>query len=480
MSSSLKFVATPVKDIAGIVADAHAFHATHATLALEWRKGQLKQLHKLLKENEKAICDAAFADLGVEPNQIFIREIALAYNDITLALNELDSWAAPHKPSVDLAYKLDGAQIRSEPKGVVANIAPWNYPVQLSIVPLVGAIAAGCCMVIKPSELAEQTAAILAKLVPLYLEPRAFKVVNGAVAETTELLAQRFDHILYTGNGQVARIVAAAAAKNLTPLTLELGGKSPALVDATADLAVTARRLAWGAFTNSGQTCVRPDYVLATPDVVDKLVAQLKIQANDHFGEKNDARQGTIINDRHFARVAKLLDDTRGKIEFGNTRIPKEKYLSPTVVTGVKPDDSLMQSEIFGPILPICVMPRDEMIRFVNSRDKPLALYVFTADDAFAERVLTETSSGSAVVNDVLMQCVIGELPFGGVGESGMGAYHGKHSFDTFSHKKSILKKNFLAEGLNDLRYPPITEKKISWLKWISISEPREKWFGLF
>jgi acyl-CoA reductase-like NAD-dependent aldehyde dehydrogenase len=477
---SSKFQATPVADIGGIVADARAFHATHATLPLEWRKTQLKQLFKMLKENEKAFCDAVFADLGVEPNQIFIREIALVYNDLTLALNELDAWAAPHKPAVELAFKLDNAQIRSEPVGVVFCVSPFNYPLQLSLVPLVGAIAAGCCMVIKPSELAEHTAAVLAHFIPLYLEPRAFKVVNGAVAETTELLAQRFDHILYTGNGQVARIVAAAAAKNLTPLTLELGGKSPALVDATADLSVTARRLAWGAFTNSGQTCVRPDYVLATPDVVDKLVALLQQHADEHFGDKNDGRQGVIVNDRHFARVAKMLDDTQGKIAFGNKRVPGERFLSPTVVTGVKPDDALMQSEIFGPILPIVTLPRDQMIAFVNSRDKPLALYVFTSDDTWAERVLSETSSGSAVINDVLMQCVVAELPFGGIGESGMGAYHGKHSFDTFSHKKSILKKNFMAESLNSLRYPPITEKKIGWLKWLSISEPREKWFGIF
>lgn len=476
---------TPVASIAGIVADARSFHATHATLPLDWRKAQLRALHRLLKENEAALCAAEKADVGVEENQVYVRSIGLLYNEITLALNELDTWAAPIKPSVDLAFKLDNAQIRPEPKGVVANIAPWNYPLQLSLVPLVGAIAAGCCMVLKPSELAERTAAIMAELIPRYLEPRAFKVVIGAVAETTELLVHKFDHIIYTGNSQVARIVAAAAAKHLTPCTFELGGKSPVIVDRTADLAIAARRIAWGAFMNCGQTCVRVDYALVEPDIVAPFVAQLKLAAAEFFGEhfdSTDFRQGRIINARHYARVTKLLDETKGTVEFGNARAVAERYLSPTVVTGVKADDSLMQTEIFGPILPVLAMPRDEAIDFVNARDKPLALYVFSKDDAFAERVLSLTSSGGAVVNDVLMQCVVGQLPFGGVGESGVGAYHGQWSFLEFSHKKSVLKKAFIGEQLNDLRYPPLTDKKLSWLKWLTIAEPssEKKWFGLF
>jgi len=478
------FHPTPVRDIAGMVEDARAFHATHATLPIEWRKQQLKQLYKMIKENEAEWCQAVHNDVGVEKNQVYMRAIALIYNEVTLALNELDSWMSTVYPSVELAFKMDGAQIRKDPKGLVANIAPWNYPLQLSVVPIIGAIAAGCCLVLKPSELAEHTAMLLEKLIPKYLEPRAYKVVNGAVAETTTLLEQKFDHILYTGNGQVARIIAAAAAKNLTPLTLELGGKSPALVDDTANLAVTARRIAWGAFTNCGQTCVRPDYILCLAQTVDPLVAELKIAASEFFGlqfDKDDFRQGRIINARHYARVAKLLDETKGKVVFGGERVPDARYISPTVITGVNGDDSLMQTEIFGPLLPIITCAsREEMIAFVNKRDKPLALYVFTNDDKFAERVLTETSSGGAIINDTLMHCVLPQLPFGGVGESGMGAYHGKYSFDMFTHSKSVLKKNFYGEGINSLRYPPTTDKKLSWLKMLSISEPREKWFGLF
>lgn len=436
----------------------------------------------MVKENESALHDAVHNDIGVEKTQVYMRATALIYNEISLTLNELDAWAAPHYPSVDLPFKLDGAQIRPEPKGVVANIAPWNYPLQLSIVPLIGAIAAGCCMVLKPSELAEHTAMILADLIPKYLEPRAFKVVNGAVPETSALLEQKFDHIIYTGNSQVARIVAAAAAKHLTPLTLELGGKSPAIVDEKTNLAVSARRIAWGAFTNSGQTCVRPDYIICKPSVVAPLVAELKIAAAELYGDKfdkDDFRQGRIINARHFARVAKLLADTKGKVEFGGQQVADARFIAPTVVSGVRGDDSLMLTEIFGPVLPIVTCDsHDEMIAFVNQRDKPLALYVFTSDDKFAERVLRETSSGGAVINDVLMQCVVSQLPFGGIGESGMGAYHGKFSFDMFSHQKSILKKNFFAESLNDMRYPPVTEKKLGWLRFAMVSEPKEnKWF---
>lgn len=480
----MSYLPTPVNAIAGIVADARAFHATHETLPLEWRKAQLRALYRLLKENEAALCAAESADLKIEPEQVWTRSIGLLYNEISLALNELDAWAAPVKPSVDLAFKLDNAQIRPEPKGVVANIAPWNYPLQLSLVPLVGAIAAGCCMVLKPSELAEHTAAIMADLIPRYLNARAFKVVVGAVAETTELLTHRFDHIIYTGNSAVARIVAAAAAKHLTPCTFELGGKSPVIVDGTADLAIAARRIAWGAFMNCGQTCVRPDTALVEPHIVEPFVAQLKIAAAEFFGDhfdSTDLRQGRIINDRHYARVTKLLDETRGKIEFGNARVAGERYLSPTVVSGVKADDALLQTEIFGPILPVVALPREEAIQFVNARDKPLALYVFSRDDEFVERVLSLTSSGGAVVNDVLMQCVVPQLPFGGIGESGAGAYHGLWSFREFSHTKSILKKAMTLEAVNDLRYPPTTEKKLGWLKWLTVSEPSEKkWFGLF
>jgi aldehyde dehydrogenase (NAD+) len=484
-SSTPVFTATPVATIAALVADARAFHETHATLPLAWRKTQLRALYRMVKDNETALCEAVHRDVGVEHTQVYLRAIALIYNDISLALRELDSWAAPVYPSVELAFKLDNAQIRPDPKGVVANIAPWNYPLQLSVVPLIGAIAAGCCMILKPSELAEHTAALLADLVPRYLEPRAFKVVNGAVAETTALLEQKFDHILYTGNSQVARIIAAAAAKHLTPTTLELGGKSPAIVDDKTNLPVSARRIAWGAFTNSGQTCIRPDYIICTPALVAPLVAELKAAAAELFGDhfdKDDFRQGRIINARHYARVAKLLADTKGKVEFGGQLVADARYIAPTVVSGCAADDSLMQTEIFGPLLPIVTCDsHDEMIAYVNRRDKPLACYVFTQDDKFAERVLRETSSGGAVVNDVIMHCVVPQLPFGGIGESGMGAYHGKFSFDMFSHQKAILKKSFMGESLNALRYPPITEKKLSWMRMAMISEPKEsKWFGFW
>jgi aldehyde dehydrogenase (NAD+) len=354
------------------------------------------------------------------------------------------------------------AVIHPEPLGTVCIIAPWNYPVQLLLAPLVPAIAAGNSAVLKPSEVTPTVAEALADLVPRYLDERLVGVVTGGVEETTALLEERFDHIFYTGNGNVARIVMAAAARHLTPVTLELGGKSPAIVAADADVRVAARRIAWGKFVNAGQTCVAPDYVLVDEAVEDELVAGLVTAIGDFYGE-DPARSpdfARIVSDRHVERLAGLLDAggydstvVGGDVDRG------DRYVAPTVLTGVKPDAAVMGEEIFGPILPVIgVDGVEEAIRFVERRDKPLALYAFSSDDRTLERIVEHTSAGGVALNHVLLHLAVPELPFGGVGPSGTGAYHGRAGFDTFSHRKSVLRKPTKPDP--SLLYPPYTALK--------------------
>jgi aldehyde dehydrogenase (NAD+) len=337
--------------------------------------------------------------------------------------------------------------------------------VQLVIGPVIGAIAAGNCVVIKPSEVAARSSAILAELVPKYLDPDAVRVVEGGVPETTALLAERFDHVFYTGNGTVGRIVMEAAAKHLTPVTLELGGKSPCYVDRDVDLDVTARRIAWGKWVNAGQTCVAPDYLLVHEAVADALVEKLRGTLRDFYGDdpKASPSYARIVNERHHRRLLALLGDGERAV-IGGEHDEKERYIAPTVLRDVRPDARVMGDEIFGPILPmLTVKGPDEAIAFVNARPKPLALYVFSRRREVADDVLARTSSGGACVNDCVTHLGVPELPFGGVGASGMGAYHGRASFETFSHKKSVLVKGTSIDPA--LRYPPYTDDKEKWAR---------------
>jgi aldehyde dehydrogenase (NAD+) len=372
-----------------------------------------------------------------------------------------------------LMQKLDKPQIRSQPLGTVLIIGAWNYPIQLVVVGLVGAIAAGNTAILKPSELSENTAQILADLLPQYLDPECVKVVNGAIPESTVLLRLRFDHIMYTGNSQVARIVMRAAAEHLTPVTLELGGKSPVVVDEDVDVRVTARRIVWGRFMNCGQTCIAPDYVLCSKKMEKKLVAEMKSALQEFYGDnprecKDYCR---IVHPRHFRRIRKLLDDTKCTIAIGGKVMDeKDRYFEPTVVTDLEADSPLMTNEVFGPILPIYnVANVDDAIEFINSRNKPLALYVFSNTSSVVERVVESTSSGGVVANDTLMHASCDSLPFGGVGESGMGGYHGKHTFDTFSHKRAVMIKDLGMEAAMSLRYPPYTDRKWSILRFLAL-----------
>ncbi|MFJ8024696.1 aldehyde dehydrogenase family protein [Streptomyces sp. NPDC096311] len=428
---------------ADIVARLRATFRSGRTKPLAWRTTQLRRLRELLTTHGAELAEALHADLGKSSTEAFRTEIDFTVREIDHTLDHLDEWLRPESAPVPAHLGADAtAWTRYDPLGVVLVIAPWNYPVQLLLTPMLGALAAGNAVVVKPSELAPATSAAVARLLPRYLDTDAVAVVEGAVAETTALLAERFDHIFYTGNGAVGRIVMRAAAEHLTPVALELGGKSPAFVDRDADLSVVADRLARGKFLNAGQTCVAPDYVLADPETARALEPELARAVEALFGAepRRSGEYGRIVNERHFDRLSSLLDS--GRTVIGGTGDRATKYLAPTVLADVDPLAPVMQEEIFGPILPIVtVVGLDEAIDFINDRDKPLALYVFTESDATRERIAEETSSGGLGLGLPLAHLTVSDLPFGGVGESGMGRYHGRYSIETFSHRKAVLEK---------------------------------------
>jgi aldehyde dehydrogenase (NAD+) len=426
-----------------------------------WRRSQLAQLRRLLVESESELLDALRADLGKSATEAYTTEIGFVLGEITHVEKHLSAWMQPTSVKLPLKLRPGRASIVSEPLGVTLVIAPWNYPVHLLLAPMVAALAAGNCVVGKPSEVTPNVSAALARLVPRYLDERAVAIVEGGVDETTALLEQRWDHVFYTGNGRVGRVVMAAAARHLTPVTLELGGKSPAIVDRSADVRVAARRIAWGKFVNAGQTCVAPDHVLVHRDVESRFVDELVKAVRDFYGDDpaTSADYGRIVDDRHWRRLRGLLDAGGfSSVVCGGSGDEATRYLAPTILAGVDPDAPVMGEEIFGPILPVlAVGDTEDAIELVRSGDKPLALYVF-GDDAVTERVLEATSSGGACVNATLLHLAVPELPFGGVGESGSGAYHGRAGFDTFSHRKSVLRRPTRPDP--SVMYPPYTRLK--------------------
>jgi len=397
-------------------------------------------------------------------------EFSLIRGAVDHTLDNIDSWIKPKKVSPPIQLKPSySTYIQPQPYGTVLIMGAWNYPYQLLFMPLVGAIAAGNCSICKPSDLSPNSSELLEKLFPKYFDQKYIKCVNGGIPETTDLLAQKFDYIFYTGSTMVGKIVMQAAAKHMTPLTLECGGKSPVYVDESADIEVTANRVCWGRFANAGQTCVAPDYILCTKQVQEKLVPALKKSLKKFYGEnpqKSDS-YGRIVNKRHHKRLAGLIDES--KVSVGGVLDEDDLYISPTIMSSVLPEDKVMQEEIFGPILPIVNIANcDEAIDFINQKQKPLALYVFSKDDKHFEEFKNKTSSGSMAFNEVLMQCALESLPFGGVGESGMGGYHGEFSFDTFSHKRAVLKGQFFGESMLAMRYPPYTETNQKMLEMVS------------
>ncbi|XP_049730582.1 aldehyde dehydrogenase family 3 member A2 isoform X3 [Elephas maximus indicus] len=447
---------------------------------LQFRLQQLEALRRMVQERERDILAAISADLCKSEFNAYSQEVINILGEVDHALEKLPEWVTPKPVEKNLLTMLDEAYIHSEPLGVVLIIGAWNYPFVVNIQPLIGAIAAGNAVIIKPSEVSENTAKIMAKLLPQYLDQDLYVVINGGVKETTELLKQRFDHILYTGSAAVGKIVMEAAAKHLTPVTLELGGKSPCYVDKDCDLDIACRRITWGKYMNCGQTCIAPDYILCEPSLQNQIVQKIKETVKEFYGEnvKESPDYERIINLRHFKRIKNLLEGQ--KIAYGGETDEATRYIAPTILTDVSPEAKVMQEEIFGPILPIVpVKDADEAIKFINDHEKPLAFYIFSYNNKLIKRMIDETSSGGVTGNDVIMHFTVNSLPFGGVGSSGIGAYHGKHSFDTFSHQRSCLLKSLKREVFNKLRYPPNSQSKVNWAKFFILKRFNKGKLGL-
>ena len=450
--------------IPDIVARLRRTFESGRTRPLAWRREQLGRLRTMLVEREDVFLDALRADMGKPRFEGWIGETGFVVTEVDYILKRLRGWLKPERVRAPIAVQPGRATIVREPLGVALIIGPWNYPLQLVLSPLAGAIAAGNCAVIKPSEVTRASSAALAEWIPKYLDSSAIEVVEGGVSETQALLDERFDHVFYTGGGAVGRIVMEAAAKHLTPVTLELGGKSPCYVDSDVDLDVAAKRIVWGKFFNAGQTCVAPDYVLAHSDIERKLLDRIRDTLRAFYGTnpKESRDFARIVNDRHFRRLSALLAD--GEVVAGGEADADTRYIAPTVLRGVSPDAKVMEDEIFGPILPVLTVSGvEEAVRFINARPKPLALYVFSRDAGSVRRIVDRTSSGGVCVNDTVTHLACPELPFGGVGASGMGAYHGRQSFETFSHRKSVLDKSTRLDP--PLRYPPYDADKEKWAR---------------
>jgi len=450
----------------GLLPDLRKAFSSGITRPIDWRRDQLRRLEALIQQNEKELTDALRQDLGKCTSESWITDLGLALSSSRSMRKHLRDWMAPERVPNPIALVPARSFIVREPFGVVLIISPWNYPIQLTFMPLAAAIAAGNCVVIKPSEISAHTSQLIAKLIPRYLDPRCISVVEGGADESSALLEQRFDHIFFTGNPRIGRIVMQAAARHLTPVTLELGGKSPCIVDESADLKTAARRIVFGKFLNAAQTCIAPDYVLVHESVEQKLLSELKKAIEEFYGPdpKCSSDYGRIVNDRHFGRLEKLI--ASGKVVAGGETDRQSRYIAPTVLREVDLNSALMTEEIFGPILPVISVPSMKAaVEFVNVRPKPLALYLFSQSRTVESFVLQNTSSGGVCVNTTLLHHANDRLPFGGVGESGIGNYHGRFGFETFSHKRAVVRKPVQPEV--PLAYPPYTKLKDFVLRWI-------------
>ena len=436
------------------------------TRALTWRKAQLQAMQQLLVDNEQAIYAALKHDLNKCEFESYVSEYEYILKDIALFSKNLKRWSRPRPVPTPLLAQPGSSKLLPEPYGVVLIMGAWNYPLQLVLSAMVAAIAAGNCVVLKPSELAGAVSNLIATLIPKYLDTSAFLVVEGGVEETTALLQHSFDHILYTGSETVGKIVMRAASEHLTPVTLELGGKSPCIVDESTNLAVTADRIIWGKFLNAGQTCIAPDYILVPRSQSKALVEALKASLRRQYGEDPKQSQdfGRIINERHFQRIAGYLEGMSDQVITGGQVDAADKYIAPTLLMNPALDAPMMSEEIFGPLLPIVEV--DDVaaaIEFINRREKPLALYLFSQSQKSIDAVTEQTSAGTLCINDAVIFMINHHLPFGGVGNSGMGAYHGKWGFDTFSHLKPVMHRSFLLDA--PIRYAPFTPLKQKLLK---------------
>ena len=442
-------------DLAQLIRRQRAYFQTGATRALDCRRAELQKLHDGIVAQEPALLAALHADLRKSAYDAYTTELGLVLSEVRNALRCLPAWMRPQRRRTPLfAWPAHGF-VQSEPYGVALIMGPWNYPLQLLVSPLVGALAAGNCVVLKPSEFAPHTAAAIAQLIEATFAEEYVAVVPGERDVAEALLRERFDCIFFTGSTSVGRAVMTAAARHLTPVTLELGGKCPCLVCADAPLDITARRIAWGKFMNAGQTCVAPDFVLVDRRVRVSLVEALKRAIGEFYGDDPQKSEdyGRIVNRKHLERLTGYLRSS-GQVAHGGQHDASDLYLAPTVLTGVAADAPVMQGEIFGPILPVLEFDHlDEALALLHDRPTPLELYLFTKDRATQERVLTATRSGGVCLNDTVTQMIGKDLPFGGLGESGLGAYHSQASFDCFTHRRSVLRRSLAFDP--KLRYPP-------------------------
>lgn len=424
------------------------------TKSIEFRLKQLVILKKAIEKYSEEILTAVKKDLSKPRFEAYLSEIAFTIAEIDISLKKLKSWSKPKKVKTPLAHQPGSSYIYSEPYGVTLIIGPWNYPFHLTVAPLIGAISAGNCAVLKPSELTPNTSKITAKLFKEYFDPEYISVVEGGVVEAENLLNEKWDYIFFTGGTIVGQKVMLAAAKHLIPVTLELGGKSPCIVDKNVSIEVAARRVTWGKFFNAGQTCVAPDYVLVHKDIKEEFIKNLIKTIKSFYGDDPalSADFARIVNEHHFNRLTGLLNNSR--ILIGGQTNKSVKYIAPTVIDQIDANHPLMQEEIFGPIMPIIEYEDlDKVINTINKKPKPLSLYFFSNDKKLQEKIIKNSVSGGVCINDTLSHILPNYLPFGGVGESGMGNYHGKASFTTFSHQKSVLKKSMIFDPKN--RYAP-------------------------
>jgi aldehyde dehydrogenase (NAD+) len=450
-------VETTFIDIPGTVARLRETFASGRTRSLEWRKQQLQAMERMMVENEPAVAAALEQDLGRKPFEAWLADIASTAGEAKDAAKNVRKWMRRKYRLLEMSQLPGRGWIEHEPYGTVLVIGAWNFPFVLTLGPAIGAIAAGNTVVLKPSEVCPASSALMAELVPRYLDNDAIAVIEGDGSVSQELIAQGFDHICFTGGTEIGRKVYEGAASHLTPVTLELGGKSPVIVAADADIDVAAKRIAWTKLINSGQICIAPDYVLADAKIRDELVDKIKEAVTTFEAENPGGKR--IVNERHFDRLTASLAATKGDVVIGGGSDVSTMSIQPTVVVDPDPAEPLMTDEIFGPILPIMTMQSlDDAIGFVNSRPKPLAAYLFTKTKSIRERVIKEVPAGGMVINHLLFQFSTNKLPFGGVGPSGMGAYHGKFGFEQFSHKKSVMTKPTRPD-LAAFIYPPYTEK---------------------
>ncbi len=442
-----------MENIREIVQHQHDYFRNGSTLAYSFRKQNLQKLKKMLQKHEQEIYVALKQDLNKSTHETYTTELGFLYMEIDMALKNLKKWMEREQVTSPLTHKGTKSYISKEPYGVTLVVSPWNYPLQLALAPAIGAIAAGNCVIIKPSEFAQATSSLLYEMVREFFEPNYITVVEGAQYVSEKLLAQQFDYIFFTGSSAVGKIVMAQASKHLTPVTLELGGKSPVIVDKDADIKLAAKRIVWGKFTNAGQTCVAPDFVYIHEKVKVRIIQEMKKYVRKFYGREplQNKDYVRLIHKNQFNRLHKFLSN--GEVIHGGQTDMKNLLIEPTILDKVSWDDPVMQEEIFGPILPILTFKRlDDIIIKIKSMEKPLALYYFGNQKKSQEKIIKNLSFGGGCINDTLYHLANPHLPFGGVGASGMGAYHGKYSFYTFSHKKSILEQTNKFDI--PLRYP--------------------------